>query len=61
MDQSLHIFEQFKKTKSEKELTKNVDCFYPNVDGYGKYSSISVTFKLKSVKANHFLNPKKEW
>ena len=37
--------EQAKLTKYEFELIKIVDCF---LDGYGKYTSNLVTFKMKS-------------
>ena len=47
--------EQVKKTKSELELIKNVDCF---LDGHGKYTSYLVPFKIKSLYTNHFLNSK---
>ena len=38
--------EQVKKTKLEVELIKIVDCF---LDGYGKYDSNLVSFKIKSL------------
>ena len=38
--------EQVKKTKFELELIKIVDCF---LDGLGNYSSILVSFNLKSL------------
>ena len=38
--------EQGKKNKFEKALIKFVDCF---LDGYGKYSSSLVSFKIKSL------------
>ena len=38
--------EQDKQTKFELELIKIVDCF---LDGYGSYTSILVSFKIKSL------------
>ena len=38
--------EKVKKTKSELELIKIVDCF---VDGHGNYDSNLVYFKIKSL------------
>ena len=38
--------EKVKKTKFELDLIKIVDCF---LDGYGKYDSNLVTFKIKSL------------
>ena len=45
--------EQVKKTKIELELIKIVDCY---LDGHGNYDSNLVSFKLKSLLTNHFLN-----
>ena len=39
--------EKVKKTKFELELIKIVDCF---LDGHRNYDSISVSFKIKSLK-----------
>ena len=47
--------EQLEKTKNEQELIKVVDCF---LDGNGEYSGILVTFEIRSISCNHFLNPK---
>ena len=38
--------EKVKKAKFELDLIKIVDCF---LDGYGKYDSNLVTFKIKSL------------
>ena len=47
--------EQVQKTKLELELIKIVDCF---LDVHGNYTSNLVSFKIKSLKTNHFLNSK---
>ena len=47
--------EQVKKTKFEIELIKSVDCF---LDGHGNYTSNLVSFKIKSLWTNHFLEAK---
>ena len=47
--------EQVKKTKFELELIKTVDCF---LDGHGNYTSNLVSFEIKSLLTNHFLNSK---
>ena len=44
---------QVKKTKFELELIKKVDWF---LDGHGNYTSNLISFELKSLSANHFLN-----
>ena len=45
--------EQVKKTKFELDLITIVDCFR---DGHGNYTSNLVSFKIKSLFSNHFLN-----
>ena len=45
--------EQVRKTKFELELIKIVDCF---LDGHGNYDSNLVSFKIKSLLTNLFLN-----
>ena len=40
------------------ELEKKIVCF---LDGYGIHISGLVTFEMKSLKTNHFLNPKEIW
>ena len=47
--------EQVKKTNFELELIKIVDCF---LDGHGNYTSNLVSFKIKSLYTNPFLNSK---
>ena len=47
--------EKVKKTKSELDLIKIVDCF---LNGHGNYDSNSVSFKIKSLYTNHFLKSK---
>ena len=47
--------EKVKKTKFELDLIKIVDWF---LDGHGNYDSNLVSFKIKSLKTNHFLNSK---
>ena len=47
--------EKVKKTKFELDLIKIVDCF---LDGHGIYDSNIVSFKIKSLKTNHFLKSK---
>ena len=42
-------------TKFHLELIKIVDCF---LDGHGNYTSNLVSFKIKSLYANHFLKAK---
>ena len=49
--------EQVKKTKFELELIKIVNWF---LDGHGNYTSNLVSFKIKSLQANLFLNNSKE-
>ena len=44
--------EKVKKTKIELELIKIIDCF---LDGHGNYDSNLVSFKIKSLLTNHFL------
>ena len=44
--------EQVKKTKFELELIRIVDCF---LDRHGNYTSKLISFKIKSLLANHFL------
>ena len=47
--------EKFKKTKIEFELVKIVDCF---LNGYGNFDKNLVSFKVKTLYTNHFLNSK---
>ena len=47
--------EQVKETKFESDLMKIVFCF---LDGHGSYSSSLVSFEIKSLLSNHFLNSK---
>ena len=47
--------EKVKKTKFEFELIQIVDCF---LDGHGNFDSILVSFKIKALYTNHFLNSK---
>ena len=47
--------EQVKKTKFELELIKIADCF---LDVHGNYTSNLVSFKIKSLITNNFLNSK---
>ena len=47
--------EKLKETKFELELVKNVDCF---LDGHGNYDSNLVSFRMKSLETNLFLNSK---
>ena len=47
--------EKVKKTKFELKLIKIVDCF---LDGHGNFDSNLLSFKMKSLKTNHFLNSK---
>ena len=47
--------EKVKKTEFELDLIKIVDCF---LDGHGNYYSNLVSFKIKSLQTNHFLNSK---
>ena len=47
-------FERFKKTKHELELLKFVDCC---LVGYGDYTSILVSFKIKLYKTTIFWIP----
>ena len=47
--------ENVKKTKFEFELIKFVDCF---LDGHGNFDSSLVSFKIKSLYTDHFLNSK---
>ena len=47
--------EQFKKTKIELELIKIVYCF---LDSHGHYKNNLVSFKIKSLSTNHFMNSK---
>ena len=47
--------EQVKKTKFELELIKIVDCF---LDGHGNFTSNLVSFQIKFVYTDHFLNSK---
>ena len=47
--------EQVKKTKSELELIQIVDCF---LDGHGNYTSNFLSFKIKSLETNIFVNSK---
>ena len=49
------MIEKVKKTKSEFELIKIVDCF---LDGHGNFDSNLVSFKIKSLYTNHILNSK---
>ena len=47
--------ERAEKTEFELELIKIVHCF---LDGHGKYTSNLVSFKIKFLNSNHFLNSK---
>ena len=46
--------EQVRKTKSELEILKLVDCF---VDGFARYSSTLVIFEMTSLQVYQFLLP----
>ena len=47
--------EQVKRTKFELELIEIVDCF---LDGHGNCTSNLVSFTIKPLKTNHYLNSK---
>ena len=47
--------DQVKKTKFELELIKIVECL---LHGHGNYTSNLVSFKINSLKTNHFPNSK---
>ena len=46
---------QTKKTELKLELIKFVDCF---LDGHGNHTSNLVSFKIKTLLTNHWLNSK---
>ena len=47
--------EQVEKTKFEYELIKKIDCF---LDGHDNFTGNLLSFKIKSLRTNRFLNSK---